>query len=98
MPYIKQEQRDLINKEIENLVFILRGISTSKGQDGMVNYAITEILSGVYNVEHSNYATHKDAMGTWICALLEYYIEVVHPYETVKKEANGDVYQPKTSY
>ena len=60
-------------------------------RDGEVNYTISRILNAFYN--RSSYSIMERAIGALECCKLEFYREVVAPYEEKKKELNGKVYE-----
>lgn len=92
MPYINQEQRDHLDKDIDHIVSILNSISGDRGLDGNVNYIITQIVNRAYNTPYANYKTLSKGVAAFECAKLEYYRRVMVPYEEEKIRIEGDVY------
>jgi hypothetical protein len=95
MPYIKEENRQKLDKCIENLVDCLRPSNTS-GMDtilGDINYCFTRVLAGL--MEDVNY--NKIAMITGVLENIkqEFYRRVASPYEDKKIVENGDVKEYK---
>jgi len=87
MPYIKQEDRDRIDKYIDELLLWL---SRHPDSDGTVNYVITRIIDDIYG--EGGYVVYNRAMGVLDCIAREFYRRRVAPYEDEKIEENGDVY------
>jgi len=58
---------------------------------GQLNYAITKLLID-YVGDNPNYELIAMAISACECAKLEFYRRVAAPYEDVKREQNGDVY------
>lgn len=99
MPYIKQQDRETLDRSITS--FINELIEIEKGQEistlkGMINYSFTKILKSVYAQEKGknslSYSNINDAIGILECVKLELYREIAVPYEDIKKRENGDVY------
>jgi hypothetical protein len=99
MPYIKQKDRDFIEKEINALVckIIESDVRNNKGKlnPGNLNYVISKILSeivknnGCYVV---NYELLNNIIGCLECIKTEFNRKVVGPYEDKKICENGDLY------
>lgn len=87
MPYIKQENRKIIDKRIEKLIEYLRSADFDK-QDGEVNYTVSKILHTLYSPSYYNY---NRAIGVLECIKLELYRKMVAPYEEIKIKENGDI-------
>jgi len=89
MPYIKQENRSLLDPTINHLIsMISRNIEIS---DGEVNYAITSIIDKIYSKK--DYAHYNRALGILEAVKQEYYRRKVGPFEDLKMKDNGDVYR-----
>jgi hypothetical protein len=80
MPYIKQERRAQAEVYPDNA--------------GELNFAITELLLKylVHDAKPLSYRKINDVMGALEGAKLEFYRRVAVPYEDIKIEVNGDVY------
>ncbi len=101
MPYITQTQRDLIDKQINDLLVQLPnanglvatddGLAVPASADGIVNYIITRIIDKCYGM--GGYSVFNRGMGVMECAKTEFYRRRVMPYENQKAKENGDVYQ-----
>jgi hypothetical protein len=88
MPYIKQEDRKAIDKNLKEFFNAIE-IDTA----GELNYVITRVVlrfirrNGVFRYQDIN-----DAIGALVGATLELYRRLVGPYENKKAKENGDVY------
>lgn len=91
MPYITQSRRQPFLPHIELLVDELKN-SIADGYDGDVNYVITKILDGAYQLRETRYNKIKDAMGTLACIEHELYHRRAVNYESTKRGENGEVY------
>lgn len=98
MPYIKKTLRDMLDPKIDDLVLVLKQIDEdSKGEDlkGATNYTLTRILLKVLGKDVSGkkrYNLINDVIGVLGCVALQYYIKWALPYEDIKKQDNGEVY------
>lgn len=95
MPYIVEEKREILDPHLRGLINALRELESDdpdNNMEGNINYAITQILLSVYPA--TSYERVKDAVGTTMCALLEYYTNPktgARPYEDQKEYDNGPV-------
>lgn len=80
MPYIKMEQRQLIDEH--NLI---------PRNAGELNYTITKLIRDYYTIG-GNYQAINDVVGALEGAKLEFYRRVATSYEDAKIQDNGDVY------
>lgn len=91
MPYIDQETRKNLDKEIDNLIAILpRGLGLEV-KDGDVNYVITRIIDELYSSK--DYTHYNRALGVLEAVKLEYFRRKIIPYENEKILTMGDVYR-----
>jgi len=80
MPYIDEKKRSLARD--------------GKPKDaGELNYLITTTLLKYLEEHGKNYQIINEIMGALECAKTEFYRRIVVPYEDIKKEDNGDIYQ-----
>ena len=86
MPYIEQDDRDLLDPHIGRLVEVL-----NRGTDGAVNYTISRIIYLVY--AEQGYTALNAGFGILEMVKQEFYRQVAVPYEEQKKDENGDVFQ-----
>jgi hypothetical protein len=106
MPYIKEEDRKIVDQSIDSIVFILRcslpgEICQQQNLTdhqtmmllGKINYCFSRILSGVMG--DASYS--KIAMITGVLENIkqEYYRRVAEPYEDKKIIENGDIKEYK---
>lgn len=93
MPYIKQEQRVQVDTQIKELAnSILNTIGDDKTQcAGVLNYAITKLLSEVYTLNKVRYNDLNEIIGMFECCKQEFYRMCITPYENLKLLENGSV-------
>lgn len=93
MPYIPQFRRDEIHNELlddEN-----GGINWTPQNAGDLNFLVTCFIDN-YIIEHGvRYANVNEMIGALECCKLELYRILIAPYEDVKIDENGGVYQAK---
>lgn len=99
MPYIKQEDRDLLNPWIDDLFGAMlvdnrvEGAETNRElKAGEYNYIITRLANYFLQEKGLNYANVNELIGALECAKLELYRRVAAPYENKKLDENGDAY------
>lgn len=88
MPYIKREDREVIDSTVDSLSMAIRAVGT---QPGNLNYAVTKLCLGYMSVKPS-YFEFNEVVGVLECTKLELYRRAVAPYERQKCQVNGDVY------
>ena len=59
---------------------------------GELNYAFTYLINYYLGLRGKSYQTLNDIIGALEGAKLEFVRRIVNPYEQVKMEDNGDVY------
>lgn len=82
MPYIKEKEKDRLDRWIDNLAAELNEI----GITGNLNY----VLFRLANVLCHNYATYSAFIADLECNKLEVYRRMLAPYEDKAIERNGD--------
>lgn len=87
MPYIKKEQRPVIDELVKPLIEHLKSLPMEE-QDGSLNYAITKIIKHVYPQKYFHF---NRALGVLTAIKLELYRHIIGPYEDTKISENGDV-------
>ena len=95
MPYIKENFRQDIRKELDALgdkILDVYEKNPQQTRDGLLNFAITELLGKIY--KDANYHSYNEAIGMLECCKLELYRKRIAPYENQKEHENGSV----TSY
>lgn len=90
MPYIKNKDREKFDES-------LKCISDNILSMGDLNYCFSTIIANhledIKNIEESvGYYHYNQLVGVLECAKLELYRRLATPYEDVKIEENGDVY------
>jgi len=90
MPYIKQEHRDKLDNQIENLADKIDGLFIwGQHRDGLLNYTITKLIKDLY--PDATYHDYNEVIGLLESCKLEVYRKMVAPYEDVKELENGSV-------
>ena len=88
MPYIKKEQRAVVDAHIRKLADAIKETGT-ENRAGVLNYSVSCILKQLYGLRYSEV---NEAVGALECIKQEYYRRVASPYEDLKIKENGDVY------
>lgn len=88
MPYIKREDRLKVDEQINELI---ESIVDEKSKAGLLNYSITRLIHGIYNLDNPSYEKINSAIGVLECAKQELYRKKAAPYEEEKILENGDV-------
>ena len=86
MPYIKKDDRGVLDPFIEDLS---RNMLAEPGQ---LNYVITKLLLKYLKACGLRYKSVNEIMGVLSCVTQEFYRRVVVPYENKKRDENGDVF------
>lgn len=60
---------------------------------GELNYMVTSLIIKYVKEHGESYSVFNDVTGALTSANAEFYRRVVAPYEDMKKEVNGDVYE-----
>jgi len=90
MPYIKQVDRILLDQKLNELINTLFNNSSNDSKDGMINYIVSRIIDRMYSPSYHQY---NRAIGVLECIKQEFYRRKVAPYEDLKIQQNGDIYQ-----
>ena len=98
MPYIKQEDRKVLDIYIDNIVALL--LEDKEKLSGKFNYVITKIITKMVHeskqgdliYKNKNYRFMNDLIGVLECVKQEFYRRVMANYEDYKCKENGDVY------
>ena len=88
MPYIKKEQRAIVDQHIDKLAKAIKETG-KENRAGVLNYSVSRLLKELYELRYSEV---NEAVGAIECIKQEYYRRVAGPYEDVKIKENGDVY------
>lgn len=89
MPYITQEQRAIVDAQINALLVQIKRCAP-EARGGILNYIITRMLLNI--VPEPRYANYRSYVGDLMCCLLEFYRRHVGPYEDTAMQRNGDVH------
>jgi len=89
MPYIKKEDREVLDYHIQQLANL---ISFEDEFDGLVNYSITKLIVEIKKRVDFKYHEYNSIIGALECCKLELYRRQIAPYEDKKIKTNGDVY------
>jgi hypothetical protein len=94
MPYIRKEQREIIDPLIEALAKKINGLMELSGsyEAGLLNYVITKILIKTEFDNGVRYARINEVMGVLECVKQEIYRRKAASYEDEKAKENGDVF------
>jgi hypothetical protein len=84
MPYIKKEDRKLLDPHIDKLV-------SDTYIPGELTYIIYKMLNDLTKIRGKSFSTMSSLISEVECAKLEFYRRVIGPYEDTKIEQNGDV-------
>jgi hypothetical protein len=82
MPYIKQKDRKKFDK------YLIHVIPSNKGE---LNYCVTRLAVEFLANNKKSYQTISDAVNALKDAAGELERRVLHPYENLKIEENGDI-------
>lgn len=89
MPYILKEDRDSLDYAIFD---ITARILAKDGTAGRMNYCISSMINMMIEKKGLSYSNVNEIIGALECIKLELYRRVAAPYEDLKIEDNGDVY------
>ena len=95
MPYIKQEQRDVLAPAISEMKVALAHLDMEgAGMDGVLNYLISTLVAdGLHPTPTAwSYTDIARAVAVFECAKLEFYRRVAGPKEDVAVRDNGDIF------
>ena len=101
MPYIKESNREYLDKYIKSVTDALKTKDSMSNEDiatilGDINYTFSRILGGI--IDDVSYP--KIAMITGVLENIkqEFYRRIAEPYEDVKIKQNGDIKEYKRSF
>lgn len=84
MPYIKEEQRKILDPKVEDLSdFITNG--------GKINYCIVKLCLSFVQFEGENYENYAECLAAIEGAKQELYRKHIAPYEDKKEQENGPI-------
>ena len=85
MPYINSDERCAIDNYISNIL-------TLNLNEGQLNYVITKLINNYINNKGLSYSNLNSLIGVLECSKIELYRRILSPYEDLKINQNGDVY------
>lgn len=88
MPYIKKEQRKIVDTKIKELASAIKEAG-KQDRAGVLNYTVSCLINSLYELRYSEV---NEAVGALECIKQEYYRRLAAPYEDLKIKENGDVY------
>lgn len=98
MPYIKQEDRKILDPRIENVFGSLMRTATFENNDqlcGELNYIIFRLAKMLCDQEmwggERRYARMNAIIGAIESAKAEFQRRIIAPYENEKMDENGDI-------
>lgn len=86
MPYIRQIERKMLDKHIDELSKTIEHV-------GQLNYIITRLCHNWIIKFGLRYVNLNAVLGVLGCVTLEFYALIARPYETQKKNENGHITQ-----
>ena len=95
MPYIKAEQRAVLDVPLSDLKVAIAHLDMEGvGLDGVLNYLISTLVAdGLHPTPTPwSYADIARAVAVFECAKLEFYRRVAGPKEDVAVRDNGDIF------
>lgn len=90
MPYIDQDSRKRVDKQVDKLIKALQPRGDIRMAPGELNYVITRLMLAAWKVRPS-YTVGNGLIGVLECAKAEFYRRHLAPYEDQKIIENGDV-------
>ena len=90
MPYIKNEDRIVLEDDLKNLLTDMRELGDNLTA-GTLNYLFTRISLEYMKIKGLRYQNGNDVMGALEGAKLEFYRRVLSSYEDLSIAKNGDV-------
>ena len=87
MPYIPQDERDDYRPDSDH----------TPENAGQLNYQISSLCASYMTQHGARYQNMNDVIGALQGALMEFNRVVVAPYEDMKIDANGGVYDDPTN-
>ena len=96
MPYIIPDRRNSIVEHIyeeDSFATVTHSVGKHCENGGDLNYAITEIISAYMHKHGLRYQNISDVVGALEGAKQEFFRKVVNPYEKIKEQENGTIYE-----
>lgn len=96
MPYIPQDQRTAIHDSLQE-----EGVVWTPENAGELNFVVSTFIANYIRRKGLKYAVVNEMIGALECAKLELNRVIIGPYEDIKIQENGPVYQgilPSSEY
>lgn len=90
MPYIPQQQRIDIHNDL--LDDELGGLNWTPENAGELNFLVSTFIANYIKTKGLKYAVVNEMIGALECAKLELNRVIIGPYEDIKIQENGPVY------
>ena len=87
MPYIPQQQRIDIHNDL-----MVEGIDWTPENAGELNFLVSTFIANYIRTKGLKYAVVNEMIGALECAKLELNRVIIGPYEDIKIQENGPVY------
>ena len=91
MPYITQENKDILLPFIGELVDKITETTHADSIEGVMNYTVTTLLNDCMIGREPRYRKINRAIGVLEAVKLEFYRRLAGPYEDGAIEKNGDI-------
>lgn len=91
MPYIDRPDRENIDELIDQLIAKIERHYTTNEIEGVMNYTLTRLISGVFGRQGWRYFKINRAIGVLESVKLEFYRRLAAPYENRAIAENGDI-------
>lgn len=88
MPYIDQERRDGIEVELA-----VERLNWCPANAGDINFLISTFIANYIHEKGLKYSVVNEMVGALECAKMELNRVIIGPYEDIKIQENGGVYQ-----
>ena len=87
MPYIPQQQRIDIHNDL-----MVEGIDWTPENAGELNFLVSTFIANYIRTKGLKYAVVNEMIGALECAKMELNRVIIGPYEDIKIQENGPVY------
>lgn len=84
MPFLSPMQKAEVNEKMKE------GRCLNEGE---LTYVLTKLIVTNWHSGEGNYAALCQIIGALECTKMQFFKEIVVPYEEKKKQLNGDVYE-----
>lgn len=91
MPYIDKDSRRIVDDQINILIKTINNNFGEEEIEGVSNYTISKLLSGIFERGQWRYKKINRVMGVLSCISQEFYRRLAGPYEDEAIIKNGDI-------